>query len=208
MNFVLLHGFCGQPEQWRYLQNELEGRGHTTLALRLPRGSWDAEIAAVRVVADGALVVGHSMGGLLVRAFAEAHPNVAAGLATIAGVPPRFESKWLTKVGSWDELGWFRCNVGPFLDIAFPGAPEELFHLTWVQPPMKGDLELAGGRGSEPRVSLVCTHDRAVPYADQLRAAKEFNAPTVDLPGGHSPHVSAPAAVASILINWLAPEAA
>lgn len=201
--WVLLHGFCGQPEQWRYLQDELERRGHSTVALRLPRGTWEAEIAAVREVAEDSYVVGHSLGGLLTRAFAETHPNVARGLATIAAPPAAYMPDWLSQVGARDADGWFRCDTAAFLDIAFPGAPQELYELTWVQPPLRGAPDLPGGHGDEPRLALLCTEDKAVPYAEQVAAAKAFDASSVELTAGHSPHVTDPATVASALITAL-----
>lgn len=153
-------------------------------------------------------VVGHSLGGLLVRAFAECHPDAADGLATIGAPPPGFNAEWLPSVGHFDADGWFRCNVPAFLDRAFPGAPAEFTQLTWVQPPLGGRLPLPGGRGAERRLAICCRADQAIPYAQQRKAAQALGAPAVDVPTAHSPHVTHPALIASLLVNWLAPESA
>ncbi|HEX7196861.1 MAG TPA: alpha/beta fold hydrolase [Candidatus Limnocylindria bacterium] len=207
--FVLLHGLAGQPEQWRYLQDVLEGRGHDALALRLPRGTWDAEVGFVRDHVDGdTIVVGHSLGGVLVRVFAEAHPGVVKGLATIAAPTPSFNPEWIGELGRWDEFGWKPHDIRRWLDRAFPGSPDELSDLPWEHPHLRGEIVVGDGPGDEPRLAIVCEGDEAIPYAEQQRAAADFRAPTASVPGGHSPHVRHPALVATLLINWLAPESA
>ena len=208
-HFLLLHGFLGQPEQWRWLEAELQGRGHTTRALALPRGSWDAEVAFVHreLLAEAVptVLVGHSMGGALVRAFATVHPDVAFGLGTIAAVPRDYRATWLSEIGSFDADGRYHPDVARFLELAFPGAPPELADLPWEQPPMRGRQPAGDPTGSEPRVAILAEDDDAVPAPEQQRAAAELRAPQAWVPGGHSPHVRHPALVAELLHNWLTP---
>jgi pimeloyl-ACP methyl ester carboxylesterase len=156
------------------LETELRGRGHTTRALPVPGGSWDVAIAFVHAEVAGsaergaAVLIGHALGGALVRSFATVHPDVAGALGTIATPPPRPPS---------GETG---------------GRPGE---------------EPAGTpTGSEPRVAILTEADEVVPYPDQLRAAELFRAPVASVPGGHHPHVTHPALVATLLANWLTPE--
>jgi pimeloyl-ACP methyl ester carboxylesterase len=192
------------------LQAELEGRGHTTRALALPRGSWDAEIAFVHreLLAEGkpTVLVGHSMGAELVRAFAVVHPDVAFGLGTIAPIPPGYRADWLSSVGRFDEDGRFVPDLPRWLELAFPGAPPELADLAWEQPPLRGEQPQGEATGSEPRVAILAEDDAAVPGPEQERAARLLRAPTAWVPGGHSPHVRHPALVATLLVNWLTPE--
>ena len=207
--FVLLHGVAGQPEQWKYLIDVLEGRGHTALALRLPRGHWDNEIALVREHTDEAtIVVGHSLGGVLVRAFAEAHPGIAKGLATIASPRPGYSPAWMDEVGVWGDQGWQPTDLRRWLDLAFPACPEEFFDLPWFHPSLRGRVVVGDGPGDEPRLAIVTENDDAVAIEEQKAAAADFRAPTASVPGGHSPHVRHPALVATLLINWLDPESA
>jgi pimeloyl-ACP methyl ester carboxylesterase len=209
-HFLLLHGFLGQPEQWSWLQAELEGRGHTTRALSLPRGSWEQEIAFVHreLLAEGkpTVLVGHSLGGELVRAFATVHPDVAFGLGTIAAVPPGYRADWISSVGQVREDGTFVADVPRWLELAFPGGPPELADLTWEHAPLRGEAPTGEATGSEPRVAILAEDDAAVPGAEQERAARLLRAPTAWVPGGHSPHVRHPALVATLLVNWLTPE--
>jgi pimeloyl-ACP methyl ester carboxylesterase len=209
-HFLLLHGFLGQPEQWQWLEAELRARGHTTQAPALPRGSWENEIAFVhREVVDAGrptVLVGHSLGGALVRSFATVHPDLAFGLATIAAPAPGYSATWLDDVGHFDADGHFRPDVERFLAIAFPGGPAELASFTWAQPPLRGRQPEGAPSGSEPRVAILAEDDAAVPAAEQVAAAALLRAATAWVPGGHSPHVRHPQLVATLLINWLTPE--
>jgi len=210
-HFLLLHGFLGQPEQWQWLESELQGRGHTTRALALPRGSWDDEIGLVHeALADDrpTVLVGHSLGGALVRSYAIVHPDVAFGLATIAAPPPHFQTDLIARLGHFDERRWFQPDLPAFLAIAFPGAPAEIAEFTWQQPPLRGDQPDGEVTGSEPRLAILAEDDAMVPAAEQQRAAAALRAPTAWVPGGHSPHVRHPALVATLLCNWLTPEGA
>jgi pimeloyl-ACP methyl ester carboxylesterase len=191
------------------LQAELEGRGHTTRALSLPRGRWVQAIAFVHreLLAEGkpTVLVGHSMGAELVRAFAVVHPDVAFGLGTIAPIPPGYRADWLSSVGRFDEDGRFVPDLPRWLELAFPGAPPELADLAWEQPPLRGEQPQGEATGSEPRVAILAEDDAAVPGPEQERAARLLRAPTAWVPGGHSPHVRHPALVATLLVNWASP---
>lgn len=211
-HFLLLHGFLGQAEQWQWLQHELEGRGHTTRALQLPRGSWEHELAFVHreVLAEQkpTVLVGHSLGGSLVRGFAAIHPDVAFGLATIAAPPRDFRATALADdLLERDAAGLVRpTNVQRWLDLAFPGSPPELADLPWEQGRLSGDEPRGEPIGAEPRVAILAEDDALVPGPEQERAAASFRAPTAWVPGGHSPHVRHPQLVATLLVNWLTPE--
>ncbi|HUP85547.1 MAG TPA: alpha/beta fold hydrolase [Acidimicrobiales bacterium] len=204
-----MHGFLGQPEQWQWLEAELQGRGHTTRALALPRGSWDDEVAFVHAELLGGgvptVLVGHSLGGALVRSFATVHPDVAFGLGTIAAVPTGFQADWLSSVGRFQGDGHFVPDLPKWLELAFPCGPAELATFTWEQPPLRGAQPVGEPTGSEPRVAILAEGDAAVPPAEQQRAAAELRAAQAWVPGGHSPHVRHPALVAELLHNWLTP---
>jgi pimeloyl-ACP methyl ester carboxylesterase len=191
------------------LEAELQGRGHTTRALALPRGSWEQEIAFVHreLLGEGVptVLVGHSLGGALVRSFAVVHPDVAFGLGTIAAVPPHFHTDLL--VGRVEDDGSFVPDLDRFLELAFPGAPEEIRSFRWEMPALRGDQPDGEVTGSEPRVAICAEDDALVPASEQERFAAALRAPTAWVPGGHSPHVRHPALVAELLHNWLTPGA-
>lgn len=162
--FLLLHDEGGSPETWAELIDVLEGRGHTALALRLPGGRWDDEVAFVHrhVVAPGeTAVVGYGAGGLLARGYATVHPGTLKGVATVAA----------------------------------PAAPDD--------EPQSVGFDVPG---REPRIAVICEGDDVVDYDEQKRAAYEWRAQPGSVPGGHEAHRRHPALVATLLINWLAPE--
>lgn len=94
---VLLHGFSGHPGHWLPMADDLEARGHTVVAPRLPGHGTSPEdlattgadewLAAAREAADSVRhhrrvhLVGLSMGGML--AILLARPTAAYSLVTI-----------------------------------------------------------------------------------------------------------------------------
>ena len=165
-HFLLLHDEGGSPEVWQELVEVLEGRGHTALALRLPGGRWDDEVAFVHGHVGSAgetIVVGFGAGGLLARGYATVHPDTLKGVGTIAA----------------------------------PAAP--------VDEPQSVAFDVPG---SEPRIAVICEGDEVLDYDVQKRAAYEWRAQPGSVPGGHDAHRRHPALVATLLINWLAPETA
>ena len=151
------------------------------------------------------MLVGHGLGGELVRAVAAVHPGHAAGLATIAAPPREHDASWLADIGRWDADRNFVPDAAALLARAYPGGPPELADLDWDQRPLAGASPEADPPGAEPRVAIVCEDDAVFPMADQLTAARLLKAPTASVPGGHSPHVRHPGLVATLLVNWLTP---
>lgn len=202
--FVLVHGLAGQPDQWRWLIEELEGRGHDALALRLPGGTWEEHLSFLDQHAPGNVLVGHSLGGLIVRCYAETRPDRAAGIGLIAPAPPSAGYGWVREVGGVDPDGVYRIrDLDRFLALAFPGAPDDLRGWTWEQRLPTGAPPLPGTLGSEPAIVIAAEDDAAVPLEDQRSQAEALNCPVAQVPGGHSPHVRHPALVATLLVNNL-----
>ena len=206
--FVLVHGLAGQPDQWKWLISELEGRGHCALALQLSVSSWNEGLRTLDEHASGAILVGHSLGGAFVRCFAETRHEVAAGFGLIAPAPPGAAYPWVFEVGAVDETGKYRVtDVEKFLELAFPGAPDELASYRWEQQLPLDVPILTGEVGLEPAIVIVAEDDAAVPVPDQIAQAEALKCPWMQVPGGHSPHVRHPALVATLLVNHLVPEA-
>lgn len=206
---MLLPGLAGQPGQWRWLATELEARGHRCHPLALRVGRWPDQVEAVARAVDDAgepvVVVGHSLGGLLARAFATSHPGAAAGLATIGAPTPEWGAPWFDQVGHVDGGEFVVDDLDRWMEMAFPGCPDELRALVWRAPLPLGPPPPCDAPGGEPRVALVCESDAAVPYDVQHASARQWAAPVASVPGGHSPHVRHPALVATLLLNWLTP---
>lgn len=96
---VLVHGYLCNPAAWRPLARHLARRGHPfeTVALDPPFALIDSHVAAIdaAVAAAGSggtrpvVLIGHSMGGLAIRAWLRARSDApVAGVVTL-GTPHR-----------------------------------------------------------------------------------------------------------------------
>lgn len=135
---VLLHGFSGHPGHWQPMADELQARGHTVVAPRLPGHGTSPEdlattgaddwLAAARDAADSVRrhrrvhLVGLSMGGML--AILIARPTAAYSLVTINAPVSTHDRKV-----AWASL------ASPFIRetvaVVAPPPDPELSHL-WV----------------------------------------------------------------------------
>jgi pimeloyl-ACP methyl ester carboxylesterase len=106
---VLVHGLGGSHANWLAVGSEL-ARGARVLALdlagfgRTPLGGRSADIHANRilldrflaaVVGEPAILIGNSMGGLLVMMEAALAPTRVAGLVLVAPAQPRPSGMWV-----------------------------------------------------------------------------------------------------------------
>lgn len=101
---VLVHGYLCNRGFWRPWQRLLRARGHAHVALTLEPafGSIDDYVAAidtaVRQVEQATgrppLLVGHSMGGLAIRAWLRATPGAAARVHRVATLGTPHQGTW------------------------------------------------------------------------------------------------------------------
>jgi pimeloyl-ACP methyl ester carboxylesterase len=94
---VLIHGFCGNHNYWKYIVPHLVKKNRVlTIDLRghgessTPRDSYeitemaeDISILLNSLQINRATIVGHSLGGYIGLAFAEAYPEKLSGLALV-----------------------------------------------------------------------------------------------------------------------------
>ena len=83
--------------------------------------------------------------------------------------------------------------------------------VTVAAPPAADQAEPTVGfgvAGDELRIAIVCEGDDVVAYDAQQRAAREWRAQPASVPGGHEAHRRHPELVATLIINWVAPESA
>jgi pimeloyl-ACP methyl ester carboxylesterase len=125
---MLVHGFLCNGAVWRSFVQHLRGRSYAAISLEptyrhFQRQLHDLHQAVVALCArsgrEQVLLVGHSMGALLVRAYAERHPERCAGVVLVAaphhgtlladyiyGVeagPPSARCQWLQEVNQRDH---------------------------------------------------------------------------------------------------------
>ena len=214
---------------WDLLTAELATRGHDARAVDLPTDDKDAMTSEVCTqlvvdsldgVGDDVVVVGHSMGGLLVPLVGNARPT--RRLVWIAGAV-RLPGK---SMADHNEAGEFE---GAFVEgfgaevIEHPdGAaewPADAAARTFYHD---CDDELAADAASRlrpqhtlwferapdepwpdvPRAAVVCTLDRAMGPAWARRVAREWlDVEPIEMETGHSPMLAKPAELAEILVG-------
>jgi pimeloyl-ACP methyl ester carboxylesterase len=132
---VLLHGIGGGREGWASTGAALAAAGFTVLAVDLPgyghsaplvEPSIDGFAAAVRDLIDAAgqgaaLVVGHSLGGMVAQALAATALDRVAALV-LAGTSPAFGSS----DGAWQQE-FLRARLAPLdAGVGMPGLAAQL----------------------------------------------------------------------------------
>lgn len=232
--FVLVHGMSHGAWAWERLTPLLERRGHRVVPVELPghgRRAHERGRASIdaygRAVADAmasagvtsAVLVGHSMGGVVIQRAAELAANRIAHLVFLAAVVmPRGSSllgahlplasralfRGLAASGggvvqysaAMEHARWYG-------DLA-PGDPRLVAALTRLTPqplrPWSERLDLERFWTLDlPRTYIRCLRDAAVTAAHGAAYARRLGVVPVDMDTAHCPMVSAPDALAALL---------
>ncbi len=232
--FVFVHGMSHGAWCWELVQGRLEKAGHATLAVDLPghgRRAHERGRASVggyaRAVADAlalagfsrAIVVGHSMGGIVIPKVAELVPARVAHLVFLAAVVlPHGASLLETQVslpGRALLRGLAAAGGGA---IQYPAALE---HARWMTDLPAGDPRVTGAlvrltpqplrpwiervdmrrfyAMHVPRTYVRCLGDAAVVPAKAAEYAARLGVTPIDLDCAHGPMLSEPDALVAIL---------
>jgi pimeloyl-ACP methyl ester carboxylesterase len=215
--YVLVHGAFAGAWCWAPVVTELERRGHTVQAPDLP-GSGEDDTPADEVSLDAyadkvceslaagegpAVLVGHSMGGVVITQAASRCPDLVDRLVYVAAfLPGDGQSlKELTELPEGPVAG------EPPVAHMSPSAAREVFYgscddeqAAWAlahlghQPvlPFVTPVSLGAEVEDIPRDYVLCSADRAIPPALQRRMIVEHPCGDVlELPVDHSPWISA-----------------
>ena len=113
--FVLVHGSWQGAWCWRQVASLLEAQGHEAVAIDLPGHSQDSTppesvtfqdyvdrtFAVVNGIQGDSILVGHSMGGAIIRQAAGFAPDRIRALVSVAALlPPRGPRCWALSRGS------------------------------------------------------------------------------------------------------------
>jgi pimeloyl-ACP methyl ester carboxylesterase len=224
--FVLVHGACHQAAHWDGIVARLQDQGHRAIAVILPghpesdgSATLDDAIAATCAVITGCgekvVLVGHSLGGMIVAGAAEHVPDRIARVdfltalvpadgesAAMIGTGPGFEAADATTI---DSLGRATMSADAAKSIFFEGRESEAADLLCATDPgyLTTPVHLsADGFGSVAKRYIVCLRDRAMtPAAQRALAEKWPGMKCVDFDTGHVPLATAPDELVSILIG-------
>jgi pimeloyl-ACP methyl ester carboxylesterase len=233
-DIVLVHGMSHGGWAWAPLAARLERAGHRVVAPDLPGHGRRAHergrasvLAYARAVADAmilagvtdAVVVGHSMGGIVIPKVAELVEARVAHLVFLAAVVlPHGGSLLDTHLGGASaavlrglaaagggavqypaQMEWAR-----WLNDMAPGDERVVTTLTRLTPqplrPWRERVDLRRFYAMRvPRTYIRCLRDAAVPPARAARYAARLGVTPVDLDTAHEPMLSAPDRLARIL---------
>lgn len=237
---VLVHGMSHGAWTWESLVPLLERRGHRVVTVELPghgrrahergRASMDAyaEAVADAMAREGvtrAVLVGHSMGGVVIQRAAERCPARLAQLVFLAAVVlPRGGSLLGTHLplASRELFRGLAASGGGvvqypaaieharwYSDMA-PGDPRVVQALARLTPqplrPWRERLDLSRFWASDvPRAYIRCLRDAAVTPAHGAVYARRLGVEPIDMDTAHAPMLSAPDDLAALLDKISAP---
>ena len=225
--FALVHGAWHGQWCWERLVPELEARGHRTLAMDLPSDvpgttfETYAEVVAEHLASgDGedAMLVGHSMAGPTIALVPQRHP--VRRLVYLCAIVPDPGVSVAQQLAGEDVLDHGYMEIRG--ELAGDGVsrwvdPEKARRFMYVDcDPADADAAIARLRPQAhspyavpcpldafpdvPCTSIGCRDDQLVrPEWSRSVAEKRLGTELVELPGSHSPFLSRPAELASVL---------
>jgi pimeloyl-ACP methyl ester carboxylesterase len=232
--FVLVHGMSHGAWAWRLLTERLERAGHRVLVVDLPGhgrraherarasvGVYAAAVADTMMLAGAhdTIVVGHSMGGVVVPKVAELVPARVRHLVFLAAVVlPNGGSlldTHLTPAAGAVFRGLARAGGGAvqysaamewarWMNDLPPGDPRVVETLVQLTPqPFAPCAERVDYQRffamRMPCTYIRCLRDTAVPPARAAQYAARLGVTPIDMDCAHGPMLSAPDALAKIL---------
>jgi pimeloyl-ACP methyl ester carboxylesterase len=219
--FALVHGAWHGPWCWERLRPELEARGHRVLAVDLPSedpslGSADYAAVVTRALdgaADDVVVVGHSLAGLAIPLVARARP--VRRLVFLCALLPEIGHSLREQEGVFVE-GFGAALVRDELDRSYwpEGTAEQGLYpecepetAAWAAVRLRRQSHLPSLETALletwPAVEstyVLGARDRCVDPGWSRRAARErLGVEPIELEAGHSPFLTCPRELASLL---------
>ena len=229
---ILIHGAWGNALNWVSITPALKAAGHTVEALDLPghgrngapsgaigQGDYADYVEARLLTGPPAMLVGHSMGGMVVAQVAGRQPAHVTKAVFITALLPRDGESLLGLIRQHDAPG-VQASVRPgpvpgttVLDPSaaaalFPDAPAKLAAAAMnAMSPQSNKAQMdpvsiAPGFARVPRAYIHCSQDQVVVPAlqHQMVAATPCES-TVTMDCGHVPQLTRPQELAEILLG-------
>ena len=234
---ILVHGAWMGAAAWDKVAADLRARGFAVTAVELPGHGRDGtpaeklsmagyiDAVAAALPANGqAVLVGHSMAGMVISGVAEQAPEKVARLVYVAAYLPKDgQSLYQLSQGDADSLvpRWWRqadpkayspawIDKAGIVEVfcADCSAPDRQFlvdsHKAEAVPPLGTPVKLTTGRfGRVPRTYVHTLRDRAVSIGLQRRMLAQAGSagPVVELDTSHAPMLSQPQALADAIAD-------
>lgn len=240
LRVVLVHGASHGEWCWSVIRPMLEQRGVRVETLDLPGLGADQTPSGLvtfeqyvnRVVEKlrsdtvPAMLVGHSMGGMVISAAAEVVPEMITRLGFICAFAPCSGDSLGSLLSSISDFPGLSAaaiarpvNNGEALEFAADAARSIFYNccdadtasraIDLLRPqstiPMSAELLLSPARfGAIPSFYITCENDNAIPVAAQRWMAKRAGcSEVISLAADHSPFLSCPRELATILVSQL-----
>ena len=211
---VLVHGAFADGSGWSLVAAVLEHDGYTVFVVQEPATTFEADVAATRLVLDRSgpcVLVGHSYGGMIITE-AGGHPSVKAlvyvtafqpNVGESAGalnskMPPASNS--ITPVGG----GFLQVKPESFPEDFAADVPRPLAHFMAIsQVPIS--MEAFGAKStmaawsSKPSYAVVAMQDRMINPDLERFMTSRAKSKTIELPGSHAVFLSHPKEVAELI---------
>ena len=233
--FVLVHGAWQAPYVWDVVKSQLEAKGQKVIVVELPAHGNDMTspaavsidvyrdkvIAAIQGVNGKVILVGHSMGGVVVTAVAEKIPSRIEKLVYIGAFLPA-NGQSLMDLAMTDAQSILGPNLIPskdqltldvnhdkiidiFCQDASSDVQKEVLAKFRVEPaiPFGNKVTLTEANfGSVNKYYIHTTQDHAVGIDLQNRMVMAAHiTKTYSLETGHSPFLSKPDQVTAVLLT-------
>jgi len=211
---VLVHGAFADGSGWSLVAAVLEHDGYTVFVVQEPETTFEADVAATRLVLDRSgpcVLVGHSYGGMIITE-AGGHPSVKAlvyvtafqpNVGESAGalnskMPPASNS--ITPVGG----GFLQVKPESFPEDFAADVPRPLAHFMAIsQVPITmeafGAKSTVAAWSSKPSYAVVAMQDRMINPDLERFMTSRAKSKTIELPGSHAVFLSHPKEVAELI---------
>jgi pimeloyl-ACP methyl ester carboxylesterase len=211
---VLVHGAFADGSGWKPVADILEHNGYTVYVVQEPETTFEADLAATRLVLDRSgpcVLVGHSYGGMIISEVG-VHPAVRS-LVYVAAFQPEVgetagglqdktppASKAVVPVGG----GFVQVKPESFIaDFAADVAKPVAHFMSISQVPIAAEIfgakATAAAWKQKPSYAVIAQQDRMINPELERFMATRAKSETIELPGSHAIFLSHPKEVASLI---------
>lgn len=211
-----------EAKNFRVLAPDLPGHGqyHNENKIITLNDYVEAVAALVKAQDEPVILLGHSLGGMIISQVAELLPNQISQLiylcayipadgesllsiaerASLANMPPYLKINEAKQEIDLERMGVVKnvlaqlCSEADQASVASRLIPQSL-------QTFKDSVHLSHYFASVSKMAIICQEDKAIAAADQRRMARRSNADIVTLSADHSPFYSYPEKCASVILE-------